>query len=165
MQGIELQVLGDVVLSRRFVRISVNSSDYSDPFGTILDAFEDWTGQQFESKGREFGTEWDELADSTVEEKARDPRVADPTQPLVRSGALALSFQGGPGHIRDISAEEAAWGSRNENVMWHHGRKRSSSNPVPRRPIFEPQEARRRWMMVVLQRHTFGTGSPEAAPR
>lgn len=151
---IAVDVLGDVVIERRFMRTAENAADLSDPFDVILDRFEDWTGEQFKSSGGEFGTPWEPLADSTIAQKEREG-VPEPAQALVRTGALALSLQGGPGGVRDVGPSEAAWGTRNPNAMWHHGRRRSASNPVPRRPIFEPDEAKRLWIMGVLQRAIF----------
>lgn len=153
--SISVDVLGDRVISRRFVRIGRNAADFTEAWDTILDAFEDWTGEQFASDGSFFGTPWEPLTEGTIAQKERE-RAADPAQALVRSGALALSFLGGPGHVRHVDAGEAEWGSHNPDAMWHHGRQRSASNPVPRRPIFEPDEPRRRWVMNTLQRHVFG---------
>lgn len=154
---ISVEVLGDVVISRRLLRWADNAEDLSGAFDTILDAFEDWTGEQFDSRGGAFGTPWEPLADSTIRSKER-AGYADPEQPLVATGALALSLQGGPGGVHTVGPEEAEWGTRNPNAMWHHGRARSGSNPVPRRPIFEPDEAKRRWMMSVLHRAVFESG-------
>jgi len=154
---VDVDVLGETVLSRRFLRVADNATDFTEPFGTILDEFETWTGEQFESRGQAFGTPWDALADSTIAAKER-AGYADPEQPLVATGALALSFQGGPGAVRHIGRDEAEWGTRNPNAMWHQGRARSGSNRVPRRPLFEPDELKRRWMMGVLHRHLFETG-------
>jgi hypothetical protein len=154
---LQVEVLGDTVLSRRFMRTGENAADLSDSFSVILDRFEEVTGEQFESKGRAMGTPWEPLADSTIKSKAR-AGAADPTQALVLTGALALSFQGGPGGVHHVGPSEAEWGSRNRNAMWHHGRQRSSDNPVPRRPIFEPDEALRRWMTRVLHEGVFGGG-------
>jgi hypothetical protein len=150
-----VEVLGDTVISRRFLRIGENASDLSDPFRVILDQFEDWTGEQFESEGGFFGTPWAPLADSTVAQKER-AGYPQPGQALVATGALALSLQGGPGGVHEVRHDEARWGTTNPNAMYHHGRSRSASNPVPRRPIFELDEARRRWVMGVLQRGVFG---------
>ena len=154
MLAVHMEVLGDVVLSRRFMRVAENASDLSGPFSTILDAWEDWTGEQFDSEGGTFGTPWEPLADSTIERKAAGG-AANPAQILVDTGALALSLQGGPGGVRNVGPDEAEWGTRDPNAMWHHGRDRSSGNPVPRRPIFEPTEAHRRWSISVLQRGVF----------
>lgn len=158
MVRLTVEVLGDRVIDRRLLRVAHNASDLSDAFDEILDAFETWTGRQFETQGGEFGTRWDPLTDDTVAQKEREG-VAEPAQALIRTGALFLSLQGGPGGIRDVGREEAVWGTRNPDAMWHHGRRRSSENPVPRRPIFEPDEIRRRWMMDVLQRAVFDTRS------
>jgi hypothetical protein len=155
---IEVDVLGDVVLSRRLLRVAENAADLSDAFDTILDTFEEWTGEQFDSRGGTFGTPWDPLADSTIESKTR-AGYADPEQPLVATGALALSLQGGPGGVHEVGPEGATWGTRNPNAMWHHGRDRSGTNPVPRRPIFELDEIRRRWIMGVLHRSVFEAGA------
>lgn len=151
---VRVDVLGDVVLSREFLRVGENARDLSEPFGEILDAFEDWTGEQFDSDGGFFGTPWEPLAESTIARKRREG-AADPTQALVHTGALALSLQGGPRGVHEVGPSEAAWGTRDPNAMWHHGRARSADNPVPRRPIFELDEARRRWVMGVLQRGVF----------
>lgn len=154
MVTVRVQVLGDTVISRRFLRVAANGQDFTDSWNTILDAFEDWTGEQFATQGDFFGTPWEPLKDDTIAEKER-LGVPDPAMALVRGGALALSFQGGPGGVRDVSPDGADWGSRNEDAMWHHGRERSGTNPVSRRPIFEPDEAHRRWVMSVLQRDLF----------
>lgn len=152
---IRVDVLGDVVLNREFLRVGANASDLSGSFDVILDQFEEWTADQFESRGDEFGAPWEPLTVGTIAEKAR-AGAADPAQPLVRTGALALSFLGGPGGVREVGPDEAEWGTRNPNAMWHHGRVRSADNPVPRRPLFELDEARRRWVFGVLQRGVFG---------
>jgi hypothetical protein len=151
------EVLGDVVLSRRLLRIADAPGDLSAPFAVIADEWEAWTGRQFESDGGEFGTPWEPLKASTIESKTR-AGYAQPEQPLVATGALALSFQGGPGGVRNIFPDLLEWGSRNPDAMWHHGRERSASNPVPRRPIFEPDEAKRRWTIAVLHRAIFEAG-------
>ena len=152
---VRVEVLGDVVLSRQFLRVGENAADLSGPFGQIVDHYEDETGRQFETEGRAMGTPWDQLTPGTVASKAR-AGYTDPTQALVATGALALSLQGGPGGVREVGPSEAAWGTKNEDAMWHHGRSRSPSNPVPRRPIFEPNEALRRWTAKVLQEGVFG---------
>lgn len=152
---VSMDVLGDVVISRRFLRVSDNAQDLSDPFSEIVDEFPNWVGEQFSSEGDFFGTPWEPLTDETIAQKAREG-AADPTQALVRTGALALSLLGGPGGVRHVGPDEAEWGTRSPVAMFHHGRARSSSNPVPRRPIFEPDEAKRRWMMGVLQQHLLG---------
>lgn len=153
-----VDVLGDRVLSRRLVRVGENAADLSGAFEVIFAAFEAWTLEQFATAGATFGTPWEPLADSTIESKER-AGYADPTQPLVATGALVLSFAGGAGAVREVGPSDAAWGTRNPDAMWHHGRARSSSNPVPRRPIFEPDEARRRWIGSVLHRAVFETGA------
>lgn len=152
--AVRVDVLGDTVLHRRFLRIGENASDLSTSFESILDTFEEWTGEQFESEGAEFGTPWEPLADSTIRQKAR-MGAADPAQPLVMTGALVGSLQGGPGGVRDVGPDQAEWGTHDENAMWHHGRRRSGGNSTPRRPIFELDEARRRWVMRVLHEGTF----------
>lgn len=149
-----VEVLGDRVIERRFMRIAGNAADLSGAFDEILDAIETWIGRQFETQGAEFGARWEPLTDETIAEKEREG-AAEPAQALIRTGALFLSLQGGPGGIRDVGREDAAMGSREETMMYHHGRRRSSDNPVPRRPIFEPDEIRRRWMLDVLQRAVF----------
>lgn len=155
--AVHVDVLGDTVIARQFLRIGEHASDLSPAFEVILQAFEDWTGEQFATEGRFFGTPWDPLEPDTIAAKAREG-AAEPEQPLVLTGALALSLQGGPGGVHEVGPGEAAWGTRDADAMWHHGRERSSSNPVPRRPIFEPDEAKRRWMMSVLQRRVFTVG-------
>lgn len=156
---VTIDVLGDVVISRRFVRVAGNAEDMSPAFDTIMDAFEDWTADQFATRGAAFGTRWDPLTDATIADKRR-AGASEPEQPLVWTGALRASFQrGGKDHVRESSRDSAEWGTRNRDAMWHHGRHRSSSNPVPRRPIFELEEARRRWIMDVLHRRVFETGS------
>lgn len=152
-----VDVFGDRAIDRRFMRIGHNAADLSGAFDEILDAIETWVGRQFETQGAEFGARWDPLTDETIAQKEREG-AADPAQALVRTGALFLSLQGGPGGIRDVGREEAAMGSREETMRYHHGRRRSSSNPVPRRTIFEPDEIRRRWMLDVLQRAVFDPG-------
>lgn len=162
MTGVRMYVeaFGDVVISRRFLRVGDHASDFSPAFESILDQFEDWTGEQFSSRGAEFGTPWDELTDATIARKS-ELGAADPEQPLVLTGALALSLQGGPGGVNEVGPEEASWGTRNEDAMWHQGRRRSATNPVPRRPIFEPDEAKRRWITSVLHRGVFESGGFE----
>lgn len=149
---LEVSVLGDTVISRRLIRWGDNAADLSDAFDTIMDEFEVWWDEQFQTRGATFGTGWDPLAASTVASKTR-AGYADPEQPLVATGAL----RGSGGSIRRSGAEEAEWGTDDPNAMWHHGRHRSGSNRVPRRPLFEPDELKRRWMMDVLHRSVFET--------
>jgi hypothetical protein len=152
-----VEVLGDRVIERRFMRTAHNAADLSEAFEEILDAIETWIGRQFDTQGAEFGSRWEPLTDETIAQKAREG-AAEPAQALIRTGALFMSLQGGPGGIRDVGREDAALGTREDTARYHHGRQRSASNPVPRRAIFEPDEIRRRWMLDVLQRAVFDRG-------
>lgn len=152
MDGYSVTVLGDKVIARRLLRVGRNGADLTDAWDAIMDQFEDWTIRQFDSRGAFFGTPWEPLEDDTIAAKRRHG-AADPDWPLVDYGDLALSFLGGPDHIREAGPSDASWGSKDENAGWHHGRVRSEDNPVPRRPIFELDETKRRWVMQVLQRH------------
>jgi hypothetical protein len=151
---VTVDVLGDTIISRRLVRWAENAGDLSDAFDTILDEFEVWWEAQFETRGATFGTPWQPLASSTIAAKTA-AGYSDPEQPLVATGALRASG----GSVRHVGAQEAVWGTDDPNAMWHHGRARSSGNRVPRRPLFEPDELKRRWMMDVLHRHLFETGA------
>lgn len=151
---IRFTVLGDEVLTRRLYKIGRNAIDLSDGFDRIFDAFEDWTGEQFATQGAYMGPPWAPLQPATIAEKAREG-AANPAQALVRTGALALSLQGGPGGIRRVGPGEARWGSNDPKLGYHHGKMRSASNPVPRRPVFRMDEARQKWITQVLQRELF----------
>jgi hypothetical protein len=151
---VSVDVLGDVVLSRRFVRIAEQAADFGDAFDTIMDEFEVWWDAQFETRGAAMGTPWEPLAASTIASKQR-AGYSEPASPLVATGALRSSG----GSVRRSGPHEAEWGTDDPNAMWHHGRARSGSNPVPRRALFEPDELKRRWMMGVLHRHLFETGA------
>lgn len=151
---ITVDFTGERQVSRMLLAPAEASRDLRRSWDVILDQFEDWTGEQFDTRGATFDTPWEPLADSTIDQKAR-AGYADPEQPLVATGALFLSLQGGPGGYRHVDGNSAEWGTTNPNLGWHHGRVRSSSNPVPRRPVFELDEAKRRWVVDVLHRGVF----------
>jgi hypothetical protein len=145
---------GERQVSRMLLAPAKASEDLRRPLNTVLDQFEEWIGDQFETEGRTFGTPWAPLRDATVEAKGK-AGYSDPGQALVATGALLLSLQGGPGGFRDVDSDSAEFGSHEDTLAYHHGRQRSATNPVPRRPVFELDEAKRRWVMDVLHRGVF----------
>lgn len=151
---ITVDFTGERQVSRMLLGPAERSHDFRRSWDTILDQFEDWIGDQFDTRGDTFGTPWEPLADSTIAQKSR-AGYSDPAQPLVATGALALSLQGGPGGFRHVDGESAEFGTHDPNLGWHHGRTRSATNPVPRRPVFELDEERRRWIIDVLARGVF----------
>lgn len=152
MERVTVEVLGDVPIARRLMRVGDNASDLSRSWNLILDDLERDTQKQFATDGRTFGTPWAPLAASTVESKRRKG-VANPTKILVETGAMRASFSGGPDHVRRVDGSSAEWGSSDPKVMFHHGRQRGGN--LPRRPIVELDEARRRAIMRVLQEGIF----------
>lgn len=148
---------GERQVSRMLLAPADASRNLGRSWDTILDQFEDWIGEQFESDGRTFGTPWQPLKPATVAAK-RKAGYSDPGQALVATGALALSLQGGPGGFRRVDGDSAEFGSHERTLPFHQGRHRSATNPVPRRPVFELDEAKRRWVLDVLRRGVFRDG-------
>lgn len=145
---------GERQVSRMLLAPVAGADNLERSWNLILDKFDDWIADQFDTRGDTFGTPWDPLADSTIEAKTQ-AGYSDPEQPLVATGALFLSLQGGPGGIRRVDGDSAELGTHNPDLGWHHGRARSGSNPVPRRPVFELDEARRRWVVEILRAGVF----------
>lgn len=140
-------VLGDDVIADGFNLVARNVSDLSGAWDAIGDTLVDMIAEQFDSQGAEFGTPWDALQDETVEAKQR-AGYSQPTKALVASGAMAGSAEV---HVSDDGLEL----TMDPKVAYHHGEKRSASNPVPRRPVFEITPAVEAYVMTVLQREVF----------
>lgn len=134
------------------MRVGRNAMDLSRSWDLILDDLERDVAKQFATDGRVFGTPWQPLAASTVASKRRKG-VADPTKILVETGAMRASFAGGPDHVRRVNGSSAQWGSTDPKVGFHHGRRRGGD--LPRRPIVELDEGRRRAIVRVLQEGLF----------
>jgi hypothetical protein len=140
-----MDLFGDTVISRKLMRVGANSEDYSPAFREIADVWENWTGEQFHTRGSFMGTPWAPLRPATIAHKRR-VGAADPTQPLVTTGWLADSlFGSGADGIRDFGPHEMAWGTQVPYGRWQHRT----------RPIFRLDEMRRRATMRMLHEHTF----------
>ncbi len=140
-------VLGDDVIAEGFDIVARNVSDLDGAWDAIGDTLTDMIAEQFDSQGAEFGTPWEALKDDTIAAKER-AGYSQPTKALVASGAMAGSAEV---HATDGGLEL----TMDPKVFYHHGEKRSASNPVPRRPVFEITSAVEAYVMTVLQREVF----------
>jgi phage gpG-like protein len=146
---VHVEVLGDVVLSRTFLRVGENATDLRPALAAIFRDWEDRVDKQFSSEGSAMGTPWEPLADSTLAQKAAG---GYPPDILIRTGALRASFKGGSDHVSDIRRDGGEWGTTDPKALFHqHGTSR-----MPARPVFKLDEPARREAMRTLQRHIFG---------
>lgn len=142
-----LVVLGDDVIADGLHLVARNASDLDGAWDAIGDTLEGMIAEQFDSQGAEFGTPWEALKDDTIAAKQR-AGYSDPTRALVATGAMAGSVEV---HATDGGLEL----TMDPKVAFHHGEKRSASNPVPRRPVFEITAAVEAYVMNTLQHEVF----------
>jgi phage gpG-like protein len=155
MERVELEVFGRPAVNRMLMRPADNSRDFRPSWNVILNELERAVQRQFDSEGGEFGTPWDDLADSTVAKRGSAHPILDV------DGDLRASFlPGHEGHVRNVTGSSAEWGSDLETPTggWTLGRIHQEGAPragIPARPILHLDETRRRRIVDVLMEGLF----------
>jgi phage gpG-like protein len=150
MTRVTLEVFGDKVLSREFLRTGDNADDLTPAWRRVIPYLHSTVADQFASEGGEMSGGWAPLAPSTLARKT-GPSI------LVESGALEESLTGmAPGAIRDVSKDELAFGSSVPYGI-HHQR---GTSRMPARKVlqFGGRSRHGREVMRIIQAHIFGSG-------
>lgn len=153
---LELEAFGDVQFSREILRVGANAEDMRPAFNEVHDTVRDAEKKQFSTEGRAFSGGWKPLAPSTVKYKAAhqlDPRILHATLRLRTS----LTTSHGRDHVFRATKDEMFVGTRVPYARWHQlGTK--DGRLAQRRP-FELDEAVRREIVKILQRHLVSQGA------
>jgi phage gpG-like protein len=144
---VSVQVFGEDVVRRRFLRFADRAEDASEAFRAIVGILERATAANFATRGVAGGSRWRDLKPATRARKRRehlDPRI------LRATGRLYASFFAGPDHIEEISGDTLRWGSRVGYGKYHQ-----STRPrrvIPYRPPVRLAEGDKRDVVRELQR-------------
>lgn len=150
---LELEAFGDVQFSREILRVGANARNMRPAFDEIHDIVRGAEKQQFSTQGAAFSGGWKPLAPSTVAEKAAkglDRRILHRTLRLRTS----LTTKHGRDHVYRATADEMFVGTRVSYARWHQ----LGTERMPQRRPFELNDAVRREIVRVLQRHLVDTG-------
>lgn len=143
---LELDVFGDVQVSREILRYGEHANDARPAFRQMTQMLEQAERRQFDTQGGFASGGWAPLKPETVRAKVRkhqDPRI------LRATGALEASLtHGGSGARRHVGSQELIYGTDIEYARFHqHGTRR-----MPQRRPLETTKNMRVQLMKVLQR-------------
>ena len=150
---LDLEAFGDVQFSREILRVGDNAGDMRPAFDKVDESVRRFGKRQFGSQGNAYSGGWAPLAASTVRYKASrrlDPRILHATLRLRRSFTLGSS----PDHVYRSSADEMFTGSKVPYARYHQ----LGTQRMPRRRPFQLDEAARREILKILQRHLVQKG-------
>ncbi len=138
---LELDVMGDKVLSRGFSRYAEDVQDMHEAFEEIAADFWESNEKQFVTEGKYGGGRWRALAPSTLRAKPGGL----PT--LVREGTLKDSLtKGNPWTIEKIEPLQVTLGTKVPYALYHQ---RGTGN-MPKRPVIAvPETQRTRWHKII----------------
>lgn len=128
---LQVEGYGETVLRRQLTRFADNLEAPASALESVGLLMRESTAEQFSSQGGNSGG-WQELADSTKQQKARlglDPRILHATGALVES--LTQKFD--PRHIERVSGDSLTFGSTVAYGVYHQ-----SSRPRTRLPFRPP---------------------------
>jgi len=132
--GIEIEVDGDVQISRELLRFTGRIEDASPAFEAIADDLRDVEKEQFDSQGGRSSGGWKKLAASTIAAKAAaglDSRILHATLAMRRS----LTEKSDPAHIEKITKDSLTFGSSDEKLPIHQHGSADGQHPPQRRPL------------------------------
>jgi phage gpG-like protein len=147
--GLELniEVFGEVELSRQILRFTQVAEDMRPAFNDIHTDFLDVERRQFEGQGIGPSGKWAPLADSTKEAKARaglDPRILIATERLFKS----LTDESDADHVYFTTADSMRIGSAVGYGKFHQSREARSR--LPRRPPVDLKEStKKKWVKYI----------------
>jgi phage gpG-like protein len=148
-QGLELniEVFGEVELSRQLLRFTRVAEDMSPAFRDIHRDFLDVERRQFEGQGIGPAGKWAPLAESTKAHKASaglDPRILIGTERLFKS----LTDEGDADHVYTVTADSMHIGSRVDYGKYHQSR--APRTRLPRRPPVDLREStKKKWVKYI----------------
>lgn len=148
--GIEINVDGDVQISRELLRFADRLVDAKPAFREIADDLREIEKEQFESEGARGSGGWKQLADSTIAAKQAaglDNGILKETEALFKS----LTQKGGD-HIEEITKDSLRFGSSDWKLPIHQHGSSDGAHPPQRRPI-ELTRMDRQSIVKKLQRH------------
>lgn len=146
----ELDVFGDVQVSREILRFGARGSDMRPAFRSIVDFIMGEERHQFASEGRYASGGWKRLKDATIAAKRRehlDLRILHATHALRDS----LTRRGARYQILEVSRGELRFGTSRPGAAAHQRPK--DTNPLPQRRPLELREFARREILKKLQRY------------
>lgn len=152
---VEIDVYGDVQVSRELLRFSDRAGDASPAFRSIADLLEHSEQRQFATGGRYASAGWEKLKPETIRAKARssDPTVRGNAKKILQAtGALMESLTSDVegiegGAIRIIDDQQLIFGSQVPYARFHQ-----RGRGVPRRRVLEVRARDRTEMVKRLQR-------------
>lgn len=150
---LSVQVFGEDVVRRRFLRFAERAEDASSAFHAIAGILERATAQNFATRGVSGGSRWRDLAPATRIRKAReglDPRILQATHRLHDS--LVVSSH--PDHVEHIGPDEMRWGSRVEYGKFHQST--APRTKIPYRPPVHLNERDKRAIVRETQKALTG---------
>lgn len=136
---IDLDVDGDVQLSRQLVGISRRGTDLRPAWHQIADDLMGWERRQFDTEGAFGSGGWAPLSPWTVMQKQM---LGQDNGILHRSGALmrSLTTKGASGNVTSVSPHQLVFGTTIPYARYHQ----SGTARMPmRKPIELPEQARR----------------------
>lgn len=139
---------GETIVERRLLRFADNIEHPQAALEVVGDVLREATEKQFDSEGGYASGGWKELAQSTIDRKARlgqDPHILRATDRLMES--LTRKFDSD--HIEQISGETLTFGSSVSYGLFHQ-----SSQPrtkIPFRPPVAITEEDKRTMVKRVQ--------------
>lgn len=144
---LNIDVMGDVQLSRGFSRFAEDVKDLSEPFREIVRQFKGIEQKQFNTEGGYGSGGWKPLAPSTVEHKEREGFSA---KILVRTGLLMESLTGeSPWTIAEVRPLELRLGTKLEYALLHQ----KGTSRMPARPVIDLTEKDKMDFMKTIQRY------------
>lgn len=145
--GLELNVLGEEVISRRLLRFSENVQDARPAFGRMMRLFEAAALEQFATEGAAGGEPWAPLAESTLKYKPPGKGILEYSGRLLNS-LVEGGVAGGGDSVRFLGRQEMRWGTSVPYAAFHqHGTSR-----MPRRRVVQLPEIVKRRAVRELQR-------------
>lgn len=150
---IDIDVYGDVQLSRELLRFAGRTEDASPAFRAIAILLRRSEKRQFSSKGRHASGGWPALKPSTIAAKRRskDPRVrANATRILRATDALmdSLTKKSDGGHTEVVQPHQLVFGTQVDYARYHQ-----KGEGVPRRRPLELRGRDRTEMVKQIQRY------------
>lgn len=143
---IQLEIAGDVQLSRTLLRFRQHAEDMSPAFEQIADDFYEIERRQFASEGVYGSGGWKPLSPGYAARKS----VLYPGKPILQAtGALFESLTGGRGAVKKVSRDELLLSTDDEKAPFHQ---RGTRKMPQRRPV-ELRSQDRKNMVKVLQRY------------
>lgn len=144
---------GETIVERRLLRFAENVEHPQAALEVVGDLLRESTQKQFDSEGGYASGGWKDLAQSTIDQKARlglDPHILRATDRLMNS--LVHKFD--PDHIEQTSEDTLIFGS-----LVPYGIYAQSSQPrtkIPFRPPVAITEADKRTMVKRVQQALLG---------